>query len=186
MPSGEVWQRFFDPDCILRKLDCDETRRMVFEFGCGYGLFTEAAARITRGTVHAVDIEPEMVAATLQQVAKSGLVPVHVALRDFVQDGSGQPDQSMDYVMLFNILHIEEPVKLLREAHRILVPDGIAAVIHWNYDATTPRGPSMEIRPRPEQCQEWAEEAGLQFLRHEPLECCSYHYGLVTRRPPAQ
>jgi hypothetical protein len=34
-------------------------------------------------------------------------------------------------------------------------------VIHWRYDAATPRGPSMEIRPRPEQIGKWADQTGL-------------------------
>ena len=36
--------------------------------------------------------------------------------------------------------------------------------IHWNYDPSTPRGPSMSIRPRPEDCRDWAEAAGFRLL----------------------
>jgi ubiquinone/menaquinone biosynthesis C-methylase UbiE len=53
----------------------------------------------------------------------------------------------VDYAMLFNILHAEQPERLLREARRILAPHGLLGIIHWNYDPSTPRGPSMEIRP---------------------------------------
>ncbi len=81
----------------------------------------------------------------------------------------------MDYVMLYNILHIDSPDILLFEACRVLKPDEILSIIHWNYDPATPCGPSMNIRPRQEQCREWAELAGFEFVRNETLQCCNWH-----------
>ena len=80
--------------------------------------------------------------------------------------------------MLFNILHAEDPVGLLRETWRILQSGGKVGVIHWNYDPTTPRGPSMEIRPRPEQTQKWLEQAGFSLVEHQ-IDLPPYHYGVV-------
>ena len=54
--------------------------------------------------------------------------------------------------MPFNILHLEKPEVLLKEAKRILTKNGKVGIIHWNYGSKTPRGPSMDIRPNPEQC----------------------------------
>lgn len=183
MPAAERWESFFDADCVLAKLDCDSDCGDVLEFGCGYGTFTEAAAKVVRGTVHALDIEPEMIETTTRRLEQAWLTNFRAELRDFVADGSGRPEASVDYAMLFNLLHIERPVDLLREAYRALVPGGKLGVIHWNYDPATPRGPSMEIRPRPEQCRLWAKEAGFEFVRFESLACCAHHYGIVFRRP---
>jgi hypothetical protein len=36
------------------------------------------------------------------------------------------------------------------DPNTILAGGGHVAVIHWNYDPQTPRGPPMAIRPRPE------------------------------------
>ena len=41
--------------------------------------------------------------------------PVVPILRDFMSEGSGLEDSSVDFAMLFNILHVEEPTKLLRK-----------------------------------------------------------------------
>jgi hypothetical protein len=85
--------------------------------------------------------------------------------------------------MLFNILHAERPEVLLDEAFRVLKPSGLLAITHWKYDPTTPRGPSMEIRPRPEQCRVWAEQLGFRILEPGIIELPPYHYGMVLERP---
>lgn len=182
MPDESYWETFFNPRCIVEKLDCAESRLGVIEFGCGYGHFTVPVAELAHGPVFALDIDPAMVTATVERVRAAGLSNVVVERRDFVADSCGLPDGSVDHAMLYNILHIENPVGLLSQAFRALVPGGKLSVIHWRSDIETPRGPSLDIRPRPEQCREWAELAGFRFLRFESLHCCSFHYGLVFER----
>lgn len=183
MPVEESWGSFFDAQCIVRKLDCGESRLGLVEFGCGYGHFTIPAARIAAGPVLALDIDPRMVAITGRKAREEGLDNVTAEVRDFVDEGTGRADSSVDFAVLFNILHIENPVGLLEEARRILVPGGKVGIIHWRSDIKTPRGPSLSIRPNPQKCRSWGEAAGLTFVRSEGLACCSYHYGLVMERP---
>jgi len=133
--------------------------------------------------VHAFDIEPEMIERTREKCRRESVTNVRLELRDFVADGTGLGDGSMDMALLFNILHHEEPVALLSEAFRILRPGGIAAVIHWNYDPSTPRGPAMEIRPRPKQCITWAEQAGFTCQPADRIDLKPYHYGLRFHKP---
>jgi len=180
MPDENLWATFFTPEEVLHKVGLPTTGD-VADFGCGYGTFTIPAARITSGTVYALDIEPEMIAAT--EAKAVGLTNVRLALRDFVAEGSGLPDTSVSYVMLFNILHAERPTVLLQEAYRILVPAGKLGVIHWNYDPATPRGPSMNVRPRPEQCRDWAMQAGFRPLESGFVDLPPHHYGMVLERP---
>jgi len=181
MPEQPLWEGFFDAARVLSRLELTDTCFDVADFGCGYGTFAIAAARLTSGTVHAIDIEPEMVNATAASAEASGVTNVRASQRDFITEGSGLPNDSVGYVMLFNILHAEDPMRLLREAHRILQPGGGVGVIHWVCDAETPRGPDLSIRPRPEQCRAWIQQAGfglsVPFVALPP-----YHYGLVGRR----
>ena len=121
MPDESMWESFFDPPTVLAKLGLTDECRDVVDFGCGYGTFTIPAARIAQGIVHAFDIEAEMVAATAARAKAAGLTNVQVWQRDFVADGTGLTDASFDYVMLFNILHAEDPLTLLREALRSAV-----------------------------------------------------------------
>lgn len=183
MPDDSYWETFFNPRCILERMDCVGPCGDVVEFGCGYGTFTVPAAESITGNVFALDIESDMVVATTERASRAGLANVSTEVRDFVATGCGRADESVGYVMLFNILHIEDPVGLLREAHRVLVPGGCAGVMHWRTDIPTPRGPSMPIRPTAEQCRTWGEAAGLEFVRDESLCCCSWHWGMVMRRP---
>jgi SAM-dependent methyltransferase len=184
MPEESMWQGFFDPEAVLKELGLTSASRSVVDFGCGYGTFTIPAARIGSGTVYALDIEPEMVEMTRCKAEKACLSNVEVQQRDFVVEGSGLPDVAVDYVMLFNILHAEERMALLQEAWRILRAEGRLAVIHWNYDPSTPRGPTMSIRPKPEDCRSWAEQVGFELLPPGLIDLPPFHYGFVFRRLP--
>ena len=183
MPDEVFWGSFFNPRCILEKLDCAVLPGDAVEFGCGYGTFTIAAAGLVTGRVFSLDIEPVMIAETARKSTEAGLANVVSEERDVVVHGSGRPDGSAADCMLFNILHIEDPVGLLREAYRVLKPGGSIGIIHWRTDIPTPRGPSAAIRPQPAQCRSCAESVGFQYVRDEALCCCSWHWGLVMRKP---
>ena len=177
MPAEEVWKRFFSPRRILSMMGVGKDVGAAADFGCGYGTFAIPAARMVRGEVYALDIEPAMVEATRRKARASKLGNVRTILRDFLSEGSGLEDESVDYVMLFNILHAQGPERLLREAHRILRAGGRVGIIHWNHDSSTPRGPPMEIRPKSEQCIEWTLSSG--FCDPIRYDLRPYHYGIV-------
>ena len=180
MPNEEMWSEFFKPKMILRTLGIDNRVRDIVDFGCGYGTFTIPVAKFVKGKVYALDIEPDMVEETKRKVRENKLNNVEIILRDFVSNGSGLKDESVDYVMLFNILHTDKPERLLKEAYRILRDGGKLGIIHWNYDSTTPRGPPMEIRPKPEQCIKWARNSGFNHPLKYDLK--PYHYGIFLTK----
>lgn len=134
------------------------------------------------GTVHALDIDPLMVQTTIERIAQVGLTNVAVEQRDFVAEGCGREPHSASLALLFNILHIENPVGLLKEANRVLRHGGSAAVIHWKHDVRTPRGPPLDIRPRPKQCRSWGEQAGFRLVRDEVLASSPWHWGMVLEK----
>lgn len=183
IPSLELWEGFFDPDAVVRALGCGSAPGDAVEFGCGYGTFTLAAARRISGTLYTFDIDPSMVRTTIERTARAGLSNVIVEVRDFVAAGCGRPDGSAGFAMLFNILHLEDPVKLLREARRVVGVGGLVSAIHWRRDLETPRGPSFEIRPQPARCRAWAEQVGLRWLDSPDLPKSPWHWGMVFERP---
>jgi len=184
MPEEDYWSSFFDPEAMLDQLlvtpigGCN-----ILEFGCGYGTFSLPAAQRTQGVLTALDIEPAMVALVAERAKADGVSNVVAELRDFVEDGTGVPDGSQGHAMIRNLLHIEDPVALLREAYRTLQPGGTLSVIHWRSDIETPRGPPLTIRPKPDQCQIWLSEAGFGSVSRVDLGLSApYHYGLLAER----
>jgi ubiquinone/menaquinone biosynthesis C-methylase UbiE len=107
MPDEATWASFFDPPVVLDKLALSPGCQLVVEFGCGYGTFTIPAAKQVQGTLFALDIDPAMIDLTRERAETAGLKNVRLEVRDFMVEGTGLPDDSVDYAMLFNILHAE-------------------------------------------------------------------------------
>jgi ubiquinone/menaquinone biosynthesis C-methylase UbiE len=178
MPAEELWSSFFSPREILEILGLVPEMKNVVDLGCGYGTFTIPAGRMfPKSTIQAIDIEKEMIETVQKKAEEENLRNIIAVQRDFVAVGTELADKSVDYVMLFNILHASNPVEILSEAFRILKTGGKAGIIHWIYDCKTPRGPSLEIRPKPEQCIKWAKEAGFG-IAGEIISLPPYHYGI--------
>jgi SAM-dependent methyltransferase len=169
MPEEAYWETLFDVPLILERLAiarcCD-----VAELGCGYGTFTVPIAKAISGTLHAFDVDPAMIARTRQ---RAGSMAIAYSQRDVVADGF---NVTVDGVLLFNILHCEQPIELFFQAAKALKRDGQVYVIHWRY-GETPRGPSLDIRPKPEQIVEWAQQAGLTPTS-DVIDLPPWHYGL--------
>ncbi len=182
MPEEAYWETLFDVPLILDRLGVDSTLQHVVELGCGYGTFTLPVARRIRGVLETVDIEPAMVERTRQRVRAAGLTNVVCTVRDVVTEGFGGVPGSRDAALLFNILHGEEPVRLLTEAARAVRPGGRVLVIHWRHDPATPRGPALDIRPRPEQILAWAARTGGLAPAGPVLDLPPWHYGLRLQR----
>ena len=182
MPAEDYWETLFDADSILARFQLGSATGDVVELGCGYGTFTLPLARRIGGQVHAFDIDEDMVERTKVRASSAGIKNIQAAKRDALIHGYGLPDGSCAAGLLFNILHGESPIALLQETTRTLRPGGILAVIHWRTDITTPRGPSAEIRPQPEQIVAWATAVAGIRLTDGPFELPPYHYGLTFTR----
>jgi SAM-dependent methyltransferase len=180
MPDETQWESFFNPELIVEKLFGKVILGNAAEFGCGYGTFTGAIARRTKGLIYAFDIEESMVERTNKRLKE--LKNLEVLRRDLEREGTGLPGAFVEAVALFNILHGQDPLRLLKEAFRIMSPGAKVAAIHWNYDPLTPRGPSLFIRPKPQDIQKWMLEAGFK-ISGSVLDLPPYHYGIKGIKP---
>lgn len=176
MPDEAYWESLFDVPLILSRLGIEDRLGDVAELGCGYGTFSIPIAQAISGTVYTFDIDPAMVTRTVQKAA--GL-RVKCALRDVMEQGFGV---HADAVLLFNILHCDDPVQLLEHAVDALNDRGQVLIIHWRH-TETPRGPSLEIRPRPEQIVAWAKQIGLQSISGT-IDLPPWHFGLRFAKNP--
>lgn len=171
MPEEAYWESMFDVPMTLARLGIDQRLRDVVELGCGYGTFSIPVARAIGGTLYTFDIDPAMVERTRRRAAA---LPLVAEVRDVASGGFGRSD--VDAALLFNILHCEKPVALLGLAADAVRPGGYVLVTHWRY-GETPRGPSLDIRPHPQQIVHWADQTGRLEVEGDLVDLPSWHYG---------
>ncbi len=181
MPEEKMWEQFFNVDKILDELEINNKINKLVDLGFGYGTFTIPASRKIAGNIYAYDIEDKLTKELEYKLGIKKIRNVFLFNKDFISEGTGLKDEETDYVMLFNILHAEKSPDILNEVRRILRKNGKAGVIHWRYDESTPRGPGMEIRPKPEDLKNMLEESGFTILKFN-INLSPYHYGILAQK----
>ena len=174
MPEESYWETLLDIPFIVSRLGIG-TSHDVAELGCGFGSFTLPIADAISGTLYTFDIDPAMIERTKSRAA--GRMNIVYEVRDVIDQSFGV---TADTVLLFNILHCERPVDLLKHAANTLTNGGRVLAIHWRY-GETPRGPGLDIRPKPEQLIAWAAQAGL-LSSSNVIDLPPWHYGLELKR----
>ena len=180
MPTEDIWADFFNIDLILDELQINSINNLV-EIGCGYGTFTIPTAKRVTSKLYAFDIEQEMISIVNQKLIKNNITNIITEQRDVLTQTTGLQNNSIDYVMLFNILHHDSPDDFLSEAYRILKPNGKIGIMHWRSDISTPRGPDYNIRPKPEQIKKWLDKKKFKVDK-EPIVIEPYHFGMIISK----
>ena len=182
MPDENLWNTFFNPVQILKLMEINKKVNILIDIGCGYGTFLFPESRIVKKAI-GIDIDNQMIEYCKTQIEEQGYKNIELILGDISQEKTLEILKSdlnqIDYITLFNILHCEEPVKLLQSAFNILKTGGRIGVIHWKHEKT-PSGPSMEIRPKPEKIIEWAKSVGFEIIKQVDLQ--PYHFGIILKK----
>ncbi|NDP22866.1 MAG: class I SAM-dependent methyltransferase [Paludibacter sp.] len=181
MPDEKLWNDFFDTDLILSELQINSQINNLVEIGSGYGTFTIPTARFLKGKLFAFDIESDMIDYLSEKLSNHKIDNVILEQRDILTQTTGLADNSVDYVMLFNILHHDSPTDFLDESFRILKQNGKIGIIHWRSDISTPRGPDLSIRPKSDQIIEMIDNKRFNIAK-KPFLLEPYHYGLVITK----
>jgi ubiquinone/menaquinone biosynthesis C-methylase UbiE len=145
----------------------------VLELGPGPGAFTiDAAQRVgPEGRLIAVDIQPEMIAQVEARVREAGLTNVETHIASAyelpIEDGA------VDRAFLVTVLpEIPDPVRALREIHRVLKPDGVISTTEEFLDPDYPRRATTIA---------WAKAAGFELTERYGNW---WNYTLNFRRKP--
>lgn len=180
MPTEQTWNTFFNPVEIITKMNIDNKVNTLVDVGCGYGTFLLPMAEVIGKKVIGLDIDHLMLDICADKISQNNISNIDLIKGDISTDETLQKlktyTDGIDYVTLFNILHCEEPMDLLNSIYYILNNNGRIGVIHWKHEET-PRGPSMEIRPKPEMIVGWANKIGFQLEKQ--IDLPPYHYGLI-------
>lgn len=173
---------FADPSAIVDQLHI-EPGSHVADFGCGSGFFSfEFAKRVgAEGTVHALDILPsalEAVASRAKILNLSNIVTQRANLEK--ENGSGLPPQSMDWVVIKDILFQNKDRNvILREVSRILKPGGHAILMEWSPKETLV-GPDVALRISPDSLRTLV--AAVDLAVEKELEVGGFHYAFLVKK----
>lgn len=169
--------QYLNPDIIWETLN-PAAPRVLVDIGAGTGVFSVLFARkIGHGKVYACDISDIMISwmkENLPAELRERVVPVRM-------DESSVPlqDGVADVVYMINLHHeLEEPEKIIAEAHRLLKDGGKLSVIDWKKEET-PEGPPVSIRVTEEEIARQMGGAGFSDVQlHRVLKFHSFVTGI--------
>ena len=155
----------------------------VADFGVGSGFFTRASARAVGnwGKIYALDIDRELLKRARTLARAEGLENIEYVRGDLEQlHGSNLPDESVDMVILSNVLfQVPHKEKMIEEAWRALRHGGRALAIDWK-DSFGGLGPHPLHVLREGDAKKLFERGGFSFLESVPAG--DFHYGFILRK----
>jgi ubiquinone/menaquinone biosynthesis C-methylase UbiE len=107
---------------------------------------------------------------------------VEAGIRDILKDGSGLPEESADYILLFSVLQTRQPNTLLKEAYRVLRRTRRVTILNWTVDPDTPCGPPIAMRLSITQSIEWCLEAGFDSSSIQVFDFKPDRYEVILRK----
>ena len=132
------------PSSTLKKLGLQEG--LVFaDIGAGTGIFTTAAAEITRAPIYAIDPSERMREIIQEKKDRSDFQQI-----ELLSDVAQVPKGNVDLALLCTVLHeIENQEAFLQTIAERLKPEGRLAIIEFHKSASL-FGPPLAIRLSPE------------------------------------
>jgi ubiquinone/menaquinone biosynthesis C-methylase UbiE len=168
-----------DPEAILQGIGLKAGHTFA-DIGCGGGFFAIPAARMVgkKGKIYGLDPNPAAINALKEQVEKEGLANLYLTI------GTAEETiiclQCADFVFFGMALHdFQDPAKALKNARRVIKPDGKLIDLDWKKEGI-PIGPPSHIRFDVAKATKLIGAAG--FTMESVKDGGPYHY-LITARP---
>ena len=152
-PKRDAWQK---PHEVIRALKL-KPDAAVADLGAGTGYFAARLANmLPRGTVYAVDIEPDMVRYLGERAKREKLANLEPVAGT---PGDARLPAKVDLVLLVDVYHhIDGRERYFRALAASLRPGGRVAVIDFRLDS--PSGPPKSARIAPERVKAELAKAG--------------------------
>ena len=167
------------PGVLVDALDLKPTDD-VADIGAGTGYFTfRLADRVPRGTVYAVDIQPEMLAMLSRGEAERGLTNVEPVLG--ATDDPKLPPDGIDLALMVDAYHeFDHPAEMVAGLVRALRPGGRVALVEYRGE-----DPSVNIKPLHKMTEAQAvREMAAAGLEHvETIDTLPTQHLMIFRKP---
>ena len=179
--EAETGTEFTDPREIISQLEIKEGGAAA-DFGCGSGYFSIPFAQAVgdEGKVYCLDILPQALESVESQAKILGISNIFTKRANLEnENGSGLEDNSMDWVIMKDVLFQNEKKKnILKEAYRILKPEGRVLIMEWGDNLLV--GPDKEKRVPREEIERLADEQG--FIIKKNIPAGDFHYAIVVEK----
>ncbi|MBI4137899.1 MAG: methyltransferase domain-containing protein [Candidatus Sungbacteria bacterium] len=176
-------ESILSPEAVVRSFGL-KPGDVVADFGAGHGFFTVpiAVAVGSTGKVYAIDVQKSVLEIIRSRARQNHITQIEARWADLDQpQGSGLPDESVDAVLIANILfQAEQKENIFAEAYRILRPGGKAIVIEWD-ETPSALGPPVGLRISKSKAEDLAKRAG--FARDSECDSGAHHYGFFVLKP---
>ncbi|MEN1678069.1 MAG: methyltransferase domain-containing protein [Planctomycetota bacterium] len=152
-----------EPAKLMQALDI-ERGQSVCDLGCGNGFYTlKLAERVgPRGTVWAVDIQPEMLELLTDRASDRGFENLKPTIGGFADPKL--PANALDLILLVDVYHeFSHPVEMLAAMRNSLKPSGRVALVEFREE-----DPAVPIKPlhkmSQQQCLKEYQANGLKLV----------------------
>lgn len=173
---------FLQPENVIKYLNL-KSGMAVADFGAGSGFFTLPAAKIvgSSGKVTALDVQKDTLDFIKRRAKLENLTNIDTLWADIeLAEGSRLPANSQDAVIISNVLfQAENKQAILREALRILKPEGKLLLLDWE-ENDPPPGPPRHLRVPERLAREYCE--GMGYAMMESLPSGDHHYGFLFKK----
>jgi ubiquinone/menaquinone biosynthesis C-methylase UbiE len=172
-----------DPNKIFEKIQINAGER-VADFGCGrtgHVVYLLAPMVGEKGVVYAVDIMKDVLESIKSQALSAGLANIQTVWSDVETEGAAAiPDESLDAGFFVNVFFmLKNRDRALREAARLIKPDGYLAVIDWQRKVG-PLGPSETQMVNQDELAILADKAG--FESFDKVVVGEYHFCRIFKK----
>ncbi len=162
---------------LLRRWLAIQPAQSVCDLGCGNGYHTIPIARAVgdKGTVYAVDIQPEMLELLASRTEKEGLGNVRFV--EATEDDPKLPPDSCDLVLLVDVYHeLSDPAAVMQRVRNALRKDGRCVLVEFRAD-----DPRVPIKPEHtmHKAQVVREMAEHGFLRVEDYDELPWQHAMA-------
>lgn len=173
---------FIDPRKVVEEWDLRPGMKAA-DFGAGSGHFcVEVAKRIgANGVVYAFDIQQEALDMLKNRAEMEHLSNIELRRTDLEAGNATKLDNGVaDLVLITNMLfQVDKKDSIMKEAFRILKPDGRMIVIDWEPESGG-FGPPKNMRISKDNIVALCEVAG--FIKEKSFSAGDYHYGFVFKK----